>query len=161
MELLQSEIVAQIISFLILLVLLRIFAWGKILTMIDERKARIAAEFKRIEDTKAEVAKVKADLDAQLAAIDETRRHQIQEAIAEARRITDEIRKKANENAEDIIKNAKENIRHELANAKEELKERVIELTISATENLISEKLTREEDRRLVRDFLTKLDEAR
>jgi F0F1-type ATP synthase membrane subunit b/b' len=56
MELLKllsgSEIVAQIISFLVLLFILRIFLWDKVLKVLDNRRERIASEFKQIEDTK-------------------------------------------------------------------------------------------------------------
>ena len=156
-----NELIAQAISFLVLLVLLRAFAWKKILGLLDERKERIASEFKRIDDTKAEVARLKADLEANLASIEETRRRRIQEAIAEARILTDEIRKKAHQDSQDIINTARENIKHELANAKEELKNRVIELTMAATENLIREKLSDEADRALVREFLEKVDEVK
>ena len=48
-----KEIVAQIISFLLLMALLRVFAWKKLLNLLDERRARIASEFKKIEDTQA------------------------------------------------------------------------------------------------------------
>ena len=56
-----NEVVAQVISFLILLFLLRIFAWKKILKLLDESKEKILGEFKKIEDTKAEVSGLKAD----------------------------------------------------------------------------------------------------
>ncbi len=156
-----NEVIAQVISFLILLTLLRMFAWKKILGLLDERKNRIASEFKQIDDTKAQVAKLREELEAHLASIEDTRRRKIQEAIAEARLLTDEIRKKAYQDSQDIINNAKESIKNELANAKEELKNKVIELTMSATENLIREKLSDERDRALVREFLGKMDEVR
>ena len=56
MELLKllnpSEIVIQIICFLLLFAFLRIFAWKHVLDLLDERRARIAAEFQKIEETK-------------------------------------------------------------------------------------------------------------
>jgi len=163
MELLKllstSEVFAQILSFLLLFFLLRKFAWKKILKVLDDRRDRIASELKRIEDGQAEVSRIKSDYEARLATIEALANKRIQEAIAEGRKITDEVRKKAHEEAQEIINNAKANIKHELAAAKDELKDKIIDLTIAATENVIQEKLTEEDDRRLVKDFLDKLDE--
>ena len=164
MELLQmlsaSEIVAQIFCFFLVLFILRKFAWKKILKLLDERKEKIASQLKKIEDAQAEVAKIKAAYEDKLASIDSAARARIQEAISEGRKITDEVRKKAHHEADEIISNAKSNIRHELSVAKEALKYEIFELTIKATENVIQEKLTEDDDRRLIRDFLDKIGEA-
>ena len=165
MELLKllstNEIVAQVISFLLLLFLLRIFAWKKLLKLLDDRKNRIASEFKNIDDTKQEIAQLKADYEAKLFTIEEIARVKIEEAVASGRTITDEVRKKAHEEAQEIINNAKRDIKYELAKAKEELKDKIIDLTINATEMVIQEKLTGEDDKRLVKDFLDKVDELK
>jgi len=163
MELLKllsaNEIVAQVISFLILLFLLRIFAWKKLLKILDDRKERIASEFKQIDDAREEIVKLKADYEYKVLNIVGISNAKIQEAIANGRQITDEIRKKANEQAEDLINDARKNIKNELEKAKEELKDKIVELTISAAEMVIQEKLTGEGDKRLVKDFLEKADE--
>ena len=154
-----NEVVAQVISFLILLFLLRIFAWKKILKLLDERKEKILGEFKKIEDTKAEVSGLKADYEVKLASINEITEKRIEEAVAEGRKITDEVRKEAQLNAQLIINDAKESIKYELSQAKEELKIKIVDLTIRAAENVIQEKLTEEGDKKLVEQFLDKIDE--
>lgn len=153
-----NEIVAQIISFLLVLFLLRAFAWKRLLKFLDDRKERIANEFKQIADTKLEVTRLKSDFQAKLASIDELAAQKIQEAVSEGRKITDEMRKKAHEQAQDIIENAQQNIRYELGKAKEELKDKIVELTISATENIIQEKFTEKDDKKIIQEFLDKVD---
>lgn len=164
MELLKllntNEIVAQVISFLVLFFLLRAFAWKKILGLLDQRKHLIASEFQKIDDVKAEVEILKRDYAQKLSAIEALAQKKIQDAVAEGRKITDEIRKKAFQDAEEIIVNAKASIRYELAKAKEELKENIIDLTMKATENLIQEKLSPEDDKKLVENFLKEMDKA-
>jgi F0F1-type ATP synthase membrane subunit b/b' len=44
-----SEILAQILSFFILLFLLRIFAWKKILGLLDQRKEKISSQLSEID----------------------------------------------------------------------------------------------------------------
>ena len=153
-----NEVIAQVISFLILLFLLRIFAWKKLLGLLDARKERIASEFKQIDDTRREVAKLKTDYEAKISSIEETAKAKIQEAIDEGKKITEEVRKEANQEAQDIINNAKKNIQYEISKAKEELKEKIVDLTISATENMIKEKLTEKQDRKIVEGFLESVD---
>lgn len=154
-----NEIIAQIVNFLILLAILRIFLWKRVLALLDQRREKIASEFRKIEDSHAQVALLQAEYEAKLADIESQARKKIQEAIADGRKITDEVRKQAHEEAQAIITNAKANIQHELAQAKEELKDKIIDLTIAAAENVIEDRLTEEEDRRLVKDFLDRMDE--
>lgn len=154
-----NEVVAQVISFLILVFLLRIFAWKKILKLLDDRKEKISGEFKKIDDTKAKVEALKSDYEARLVSIDDIASKKVEEAISEGRKITDEIRKEAQLNAQLIINDAKESIKYELSRAKEELKIKIVDLTMRATENVIQEKLTQEGDKKLVEQFLDKIDE--
>ena len=164
MELLKligtNEIVAQIISFLLLLTLLRIFAWKKLLKLLDDRRARIASEFKRIEDAQAAVERMKSDYDKKLADIEAESRAKIQEAIAEGKKDSQEIRENARQEARTILDKAQENIENEVAKAKHELKQKIIELTLGTTEKLLKEKLTDDRDRKLASDFLDELEKV-
>ncbi|MDD5432386.1 MAG: F0F1 ATP synthase subunit B [Candidatus Omnitrophica bacterium] len=162
MELLKllstNEIIAQVISFLILLFLLRAFAWKNILALLDKRKEKISSELNNIEKVKQEVAKLKQDYESKLDVIEDAVRKKMQDAVAEGRKITEEIHKKAHQEAQEIIDSARANIKYELTKAKEELKNNVIDLTIMATENIIQEKLTDEGDKKLIKDFLQRAD---
>jgi len=162
MELLKllsaPEIAAQIISFLILLFILRIFFWRRVLSLLDRRREKIASELKSSEATKLEIEQLKADYEARLNSIDLLVSERIKEAVSEGREITEEIKKKAQEEARGILEEANDSIKQELLKAKEELKAHIIDLTISATENIIGEKLTTEDDRKLVEDFLKTID---
>ncbi len=153
-----NEIIAQIIGFLVLLALLRVFAWKRILGLLDKRKEYIASELKGIEDSKADIEKIKLEYGARLAAIEETRKEKLHEALDESKVILEDSRKTGYAQAQKIIDNAKESVKYELAKAKDELKSEIIELTLKATENIIKEKLTAEGDRKLVKEFLEGVD---
>ncbi|MFH0791502.1 MAG: F0F1 ATP synthase subunit B [Candidatus Omnitrophota bacterium] len=164
MELLKllsaNEIVAQILAFLILFFLLKLFVWKKILGLLDQRRERIAFEFKNIEESKADLEKIKSEYAAKLAEIEETAAKKLKEAAAQAKIISEQERKKAYIQAQEIIDNAKANIKYELSMAKEELKDQIIELTIKSTENLIREKFTEKDDRKIITDFLADMDKS-
>ncbi len=164
MELLKllsaNEIVAQIICFFLVLWLLRVFMWKRTLKLLDARRDRIISEYNKIEATKAEIAKIKADYESRIASIQEEARKKIQEAVEEGRDITDYIRKKAHQEAQDIIENAKSNMKYELAKTKVALKEELIDITIKAAEALIEEKLGDKQDKKIIEGFLTNLDKV-
>ena len=163
MELLKllstNELVAQLLSFFLVFFLLRKFAWGRLLKLLDDRKERIATEFKNIEDAKLEVALLKKEYEIQVASLEAQAQKRILQVTIEEKKIAADTRKQVYQEAQGIIDEARRNIRFELLKAKEELKEKVIELTISATEMVIKEKLTEDTDKKLVRDFLNRIDE--
>jgi F-type H+-transporting ATPase subunit b len=156
-----NEIVAQIVNFLLLLFLLRIFFWKRILKILDERKERIASELTRIEETKQEVERLRLEYQKHLDLIDEESRVRIEEALEKGRMLVDEMRKEAHDEAQKMVEAAKQDIRYKIAKAKEEVKEQLIDLTIKATQNLISEKLTADDDKKIVEDFLREVDKTK
>lgn len=156
----MNEVVAQLVSFLILLFVLKGLLWKKFLGLLDARKERIAGELREIEQSRAQVQALQTDYEARLTRINDTAQRKIVEALSEGRKITDEVRKKAYLEAQGIIENARRNVRYELSVAKQKLKEEIVGLTLDAAEDLIQEKLTEEQDRVLVRKFLEKIDEV-
>jgi len=162
MELLKllsaSEIVAQIISFLILLFLLRIFLWKKILSLLDQRSEKIASELKSTEAARLEIEKLKTDYAARLNSIDLVANERIKEAVNEGRKIGEEIKKKAQEQAKEILEDGNESIKQEFLKAKEELKSYIVDLSLTAAENIIERRLTDKDEKKLVEDFLETID---
>ena len=162
MELLKllsaNELVAQIISFLLVLWLLRVFLWKRLLKLLDDRKEKIASELKTIEDTQAETSRIKADYETKITEIDKEAAKRIQKAKEEAQKAAEGIRKKAEEEAEIIVANGKADIQDELIKAKEQLKTELVDITIKATENIIGEKFTENQDKKIIEDFLEDID---
>ena len=161
MELLKllsaSEIVAQIISFLVLLFILRIFAWKKILALLDQRKEKISSELASAESSRLEIERLKSDYEVRLNSIELAANERIKAAVNEGRKIAEEIKKKAEEQAKEIIKEANDDINQEFLKAKEELKSYIVDLTLTATENVIERRLTAKDEKKLIEDFLENL----
>ena len=155
-----QQVLTQAVGFLILLGLLKLFFWKPVLSLLDQRKEKIASELKHIEDVKAELAALKAEYETRLTSIEDIARQKIKEAVEEGKRITDELKNKAEEQARQIIESGRENIRQELLKTKQELKSHIVDLALRATESIILEKLTADHDKKLVEDFLAKIDNA-
>ncbi len=163
MELLKllsaSEVVAQVISFLVLVFLLRRFLWTKMLAALDARKEKITGDLRQAQESRDEMARLKAEYDARLAGIEDAAQKKVHESILEGRAAAEEIRKKAHQDAQAILDTANKNIKYELAKAKEDLKETIIDLSLRGAESVIQAKMTGEDDRGIVRDFLSRVDE--
>ena len=154
MKLIWQEILTQILGFLIILILLRIFAWKPILGLLDERKKRIASEFDNIEKAKQEMAKLREEYEVKLKEIDLEARKRIQEAIAEGQKMAADLQVEAREEAKKVLDRAKENIELEVAKAKVELRDDIVNMAILATEKIINERLDDEKHKELIVEFI-------
>ena len=152
-----SQIVAQIVSFLILLFVMRLFVWKRFLNILDSRKERISAELRSISEAQAEAARLKAECEQALSNIEENAHASIQKAVSEGRMMASAIKNDAEREAERIISGAKNAIKEEVAQARDGLRKEIVDLAIGAAEKVIEEKLTEEQDRKIVEEFLKKV----
>jgi F-type H+-transporting ATPase subunit b len=164
MELLKTlgvdfqQILVHAIGFLILLTILKRFAWGKLLSAMQARSDRIAEEFQAIEEAKQELDRLKAEYQAHLAKIEEEARAKLQESVREGRRIASEIEEEARIHARQTLEKAKEAIAQEMAKAKVELKEQVVDLAIQVTHKVLRQYLDEETDRRIIEGFIREIE---
>jgi F-type H+-transporting ATPase subunit b len=137
---------------------MRIFVWRRILNILDKRKEKIASDFRKIDEARETAVRLKSEYESRLRLVEIEAHKLIQAAAQEGRKITEEIRQKAHEEANNIIESARRAVQFELNTSREKLKEELVDITILATENLIREKLTEDQDRRIVEDFLQKIE---
>jgi len=153
-----SEIFAQVLSFFLLLFLLRKFAWKKILALLDQRKEKISSQLGEIENTKLEIAGLKNDYESKISNIASLAQEKIDQAVEEAKKVSLQMRKKAHEEAQDIITDARQQVKYEVSKAQEQLKEKIVDIALSAARTVIQEKLTEDGDRKIVEDFIREVE---
>lgn len=156
-----QQILTQALGFLILLWLLKKFAWKPLLSMLDERREKISSEFSNIERVKADLSRLEADYKAKLVDIDAQARQKIQEAISEGQRIAADIQEKARDEAKKTLDKAKSNIDMEISKARVELRNQMAMIAIGAAEKILKEELDRERHKRLVADFIENAGQVR
>jgi F-type H+-transporting ATPase subunit b len=158
MELLKmlsgNEIVAQVVSFFLLLFLLRLFAWKKILGLLDQRKEKISSQLSEIDNTKLEITRLKNDYESKIANIASQAQEKINQAVEQAKVVSMQIHKKAHEEAQDIITDARQQVKYEVSQAQDVLKEKIVDIALGAASAVIQEKLTADGDRKIVEDFI-------
>ncbi|MBI3990835.1 MAG: F0F1 ATP synthase subunit B [Candidatus Omnitrophica bacterium] len=157
LEISLQQILTQIAGFLIVLFILKIFAWKPLLAMLDQRKEKIENEFKKIEDTREEVEELKSRYDKELKEIEQTARHKIQESIKEAQRMGAEVQADAREEAKKILVKARENVELEIAQAKVQLRDEMATMVLAASEKLLRERLDEKKHKQLVVNFIEDL----
>lgn len=153
-----QQVLSQALSFVLLLWLLRRFAWRPLLSMLDARRERIESELRRLEESKQELDRLQLEYAQRLAKIDEEARAKIQQAIAEGKRIGLEIQEEAREQGHALLTKSKETIELELAKAKVSLRDDVARMTLGAAERILQAKLDEKTDRRLIDTVLDELE---
>lgn len=152
-----QQILTHIVGFLILLWLLRKFAWGPLLAVLDERRTRIATEFEEISKGKESLAQIKAEYDTKIAEIENQARLRIQEAVLEGQQMAKEIADGAREEAHQILEKATEKINQEIAKAKTQLRNEIATISVSAAEKIIRQELDRQKNKELVLQYIDEL----
>lgn len=154
MELQWKALLTQVVGFLIVLWLLRKYAWGKLLAFTEKRREHIAAEFAGIEKAKAGVDDLRRKYEDELAGIETTRRARIQEAVHEANQIAGEIRDQARKEAVAMRVKAGEDISLDMDKANVAYRDTMVNAVILATEKLIQSRLDDQQHRKLINQFL-------
>ncbi len=158
MNLVWQQILTQILGFLIVLWVLKRFAWKPILTLLEERRQKIKAEFDEAARRKEDANQLLASYEAKLKEIDALARARIQEAVSEAQKIAAEIKEEARKEGRELVVRSQAEIARELAKAKVQLKEDMVAISLTATEKIISQKLDEPGHRRLIDEFLSKVE---
>ncbi|MGH2347871.1 MAG: F0F1 ATP synthase subunit B [bacterium] len=153
-----QQVASQAISFLLLLWFLRRFAWKPLLTVLDQRRARIEEELRQVAQSRAELVRLQEDYGRRLAAIEHEARTKIQQAIIEGKRISSEIQEQARQQGYEILTKSKEAVEMELAKARVTLRDQVAQMTVEAVERILRVKLDAKADRHLVDEMLDELE---
>ncbi len=150
-------LISQIVNFVLLIVLLRKFAYAPVLRMLNDRSdkiekslqdaKRIEEELKNTEETKvAEIKKAKEEA-AEIV------RNASEIAQANSEKTLDETRKKTQE----IVAKAKEEIREEKEKSVREAEKEIAGLAIQIAEKIIKKNLDTASEKKLAEETLSKI----
>lgn len=146
--------ITHFIGFLIAVWILKKYAWGPLLNLLDERREKIKTEFDNIDAGKAEVEKLTAEYDAKLREIDNERRQKLTEAVNEGKKIADEMKTAAQQEAKQIHAKERDELDRDVAKAKVTLKDDMVNMTVAAASKIINEKLDDAKHRELIARFI-------
>jgi F-type H+-transporting ATPase subunit b len=147
-------LISQLVSFLILLVLLYFVAFKRVLKVLDERSGRIKESLEQAESVVKKSAQAEDEVKKQL----QTASQKGQELIAQATKVSDDIRAQARtlakKDGEALIAQARQAIQAERDEAIEELRHEFADVTIMAAGKVIGESLDKQSHKALIDKIL-------
>jgi F-type H+-transporting ATPase subunit b len=148
-------LITQIVNFILLILVLRLWAWKPILTMLEKRRQTIAQS---LEDARvAAEARANAEKEAQaiLAQAQAEGAARIKEAAERAEKAAAEIKQAAEQEAHKVHEAAASEAEQSKLTALAELRGQVGALAIAAAQKLIGEALDERRQRDLIAEFFS------
>lgn len=151
-------LLAQLVNFILVLVILRMLVYKPVLAMFESRKQKIQEALENAEKVKADAALQQKEFDRKL---DDARR-EAQAAAASAQQAAEKERQRiiaeAQQDAEKIRVAAKGELDYERKQMVSELRQQVIELSMIGAQRVIGGNLDDRKSRQLVENFLNEVD---
>jgi F-type H+-transporting ATPase subunit b len=147
MELLNPSVglvVYMTLSFLLLLFLLKKFAWKPMLSALNEREESIRKSLEAAKEAESKMTEMNSRAEALLLEAKKERDQILKEARENALRFEQEVKEKTAAKAEEMIAQAKQAIINEKMQAMTELRNQVGLLAVEIAEKVLKEKLEAE-----------------
>lgn len=157
----NATLIAQIINFLLLVVILTKVAYKPLMKALEERKARIEDSIKQADSAKQEAEELKREYQEQLAKARAEAQNIVEKAARLAEQTREEILNAARAEHAKLLKEAQEEISRERERALAELRGEVVALSMAAATKIIEKNLDAETNSKLVADFINKLDDKK
>ncbi|MCR5440145.1 MAG: F0F1 ATP synthase subunit B [Selenomonas sp.] len=149
---------AQIINFVILVVLLRAVAYKPVVNMLKAREDRIKESLDKADADAAEADKLLADYKKKLAAANIKAEDIIRNAEKRASEEREAARAETKREIEQMKKAAEAEIQRDRERAVAQLRGEVVALSMAAAGKIISKNIDKAENEQLITDFVDKLD---
>ncbi|MBI5063709.1 MAG: ATP synthase F0 subunit B [Desulfatitalea sp.] len=124
---------------------------------LNSRIKGIAQELEDLETRKRSVEKQLAEYNDRLAKLDKEGEQIVAEYIRQGKEAKTRILKEAETAAEKLKEQAHKNIEHEFKQARVKLQQHVVEKALTRAEQLIKEKISADDQNRLVDEYLDKV----
>ena len=148
------------VTFLIVLLILKWKAWGPLMNALDKREEDIKNALSAADKAKEDAEKASQDYEELV----KKARIEAQEIISDSKiagdRVKNEIESVAKEKAEEMIGKAKIQIESESQEAMQKIKSTVVDLSIEAAAKIIEKNLDSEDNRKLVDQTLDNMGQA-
>jgi F-type H+-transporting ATPase subunit b len=145
-----KALIIQLVTFLLAFLILKQFAFGPIIKMMDARRQTIEDGVALGEKMKQDEAKLQASIDNELAKARKEADGIIASANETSRDKVREAEAKAQDKAAGILKDAEERIKTDTARARKKLEGELVGLISDATEAIIGEKVDAKKDAQLI-----------
>ena len=150
-------IIWTILTFLILLIILKKVAWKPILTALDNREKEIEDSLNRAEQAKEEAQKILNENQATLSKAEEESKKVIDQSRVYADNLKEQMLKESKDQQQKIIDDASAEIERKKNAAFEELKNQIAEISVNAAEKIMKENSDVAKNKQIVNKYLSEI----
>ena len=153
------QLLTTILGFVLIVLVLKKFAWGPILDILDQRRDKIKSDFAEAEQNLQEAEQLKGNFENKLGDIKVIEREKIQEAVKRGEELATGIVTDARSQADTTRLKADADLEIEAQKARLELRDSVVNMAIGAAEKVIGERLDDDKHRKLIQEYIDNLGE--
>ena len=149
-----------VLTFVLLLVVLKKVAWGPILDALDARENEIKDALNAAKKAREEAERVSSDYEDSIRKAQAEAQQIISDAKTAGEKVKLDLETIANEKADEIIEKAKAQIDTERVRVISEIKTVAIEISLSAAAKVIEKNLDSDDNRKLINEALEGIGQA-
>ena len=144
--------------FVILLTLLKKFAWGPLLAALEERQESIRKSLDDVDQARQSLERVQQESEAIISKARVQADAIVSQTRADAAKVRDDLRQQAQVEAQSIIQNAERQIQLETDRAVSQVRQEAVDLSLMIASKLIRRNLTKEDNQSLIDEALKQVE---
>lgn len=148
-------------SFLILVGLLKAFAWGPLLHAVEEREAKMRDERERAEKARSEAERIQRELEARLAQAADEARGILAKVGIEAEALRARLKGDAEGEAKMLLDKTRAQLDEDRRRIISDLRKEVSELSLLAAERLVKKTVDQQTQKTVLDQFFAELAEKK
>ena len=149
-----------IVTFFIVLAILKWKAWGPLINALDKREEDIREALASAEKARQDAEKASSEYEDMMRNAQAEAQQIVSEGKAAGERVKNDIQSAANDKANEIIEKAKAQIDAERRKAIQEIKSSIVDLSMDAAAKVIERNLDSDDNRKLVDQALEGIGQA-
>ncbi|MEZ0327507.1 MAG: F0F1 ATP synthase subunit B [Fimbriimonas sp.] len=153
-----GKTVAMIGMFLFLFPALNYFYFRPLSEAIGTRTSELERTFSEAEELRETMNRMRTEYEQRLQETESNARDQIQASIREAQTLRTTLMADAAKRADELVERAQQEIEAEKQKAITEIRMHVVDLTLLASERVLGENMDNDRNRRLVSEFIDKVE---
>lgn len=155
-----GDMIVVLASFLIVLFLVKKFAWGPVMDMMKKREDYVLSEIENAERNREDAKKKFTEAEERLQSIKKEAHTIIEDAKSIAKQQEEDIIAAAKEEAIRLKDRAAEDIQQEKEKALDAVQDKVAELSVLIATKVIEKELNEQDQKSLIDDYVKQLGES-
>ncbi|MFZ3578583.1 F0F1 ATP synthase subunit B [Virgibacillus sp. DJP39] len=156
-----GDMLVQLFFFIVLLFLVKKYAWGPVMGMMQKREEYVANEIEAAEQNRAESERASKAAAEQLRQTKEEAQQIVEDAKNIGEKQEQKIIESARKEAERIKVSAQEEIKNEKEKAIQALQDKVASLSVLIASKVIEKELNAKDQEKLINDYIQEVGEER